>query len=115
MKNLPPNAGDAGDMGSIPGLGRFPGEGNGNPLQYSCLGNPMDGGASGPATHGGGSDSTRSKKTNVSSSERSDGEDKYTFKAGKTWKLKMRSQLKKVRSVSNPAMKRAGISGAGSC
>ena len=30
-----------GDLGSIPGLGRFPGEGNGNPLQYSCLENPM--------------------------------------------------------------------------
>ena len=34
-----------GDLGSIPGLGRFPGEGNGNPLQSSCLENPMDGGA----------------------------------------------------------------------
>ena len=33
------------DLGSIPGLGRFPGEGNGNPLQYPCLENPMDGGA----------------------------------------------------------------------
>ena len=33
---------NAGDLGSIPGLGRFPGEGNGNPLQYSCLENPMD-------------------------------------------------------------------------
>ena len=33
------------DLGSIPGLGRFPGEGNGNSLQYSCLENPMDGGA----------------------------------------------------------------------
>ena len=33
------------DLGSIPGLGRFPGEGNGNPHQYSCLENPMDGGA----------------------------------------------------------------------
>ena len=33
------------DLGLIPGLGRFPGEGNGNPLQYSCLENPMDGGA----------------------------------------------------------------------
>ena len=33
-----------GDLGSIPGLGRSPGEGNGNPLQYSCLENPMDGG-----------------------------------------------------------------------
>ena len=40
-KNLPANAGDARDVGSIPGLGRSPGEGNGNPLQYSCLGNPM--------------------------------------------------------------------------
>ena len=36
---------DAGDPGSIPGSGRSPGEGNGNPLQYSCLENPMDGGA----------------------------------------------------------------------
>ena len=35
----------AGDVGSIPGLGRSPGEGNGNPLQYSCLENPMDKGA----------------------------------------------------------------------
>ena len=39
VKNLPANTGDA---GSIPGLGRSPGEGNGNPLQYSCLENPMD-------------------------------------------------------------------------
>ena len=36
---------NAGDPGSIPGLGRSPGEGNGNPLQYCCLENPMDGGA----------------------------------------------------------------------
>ena len=35
----------AGDLGSVPGLGRSPGEGNGNPLQYSCLENPMDRGA----------------------------------------------------------------------
>ena len=39
VKNLPANAGDT---GSIPGFGRCPREGNGNPLQYSCLGNPMD-------------------------------------------------------------------------
>ena len=39
------SAWNAGDPGSIPGLGRSPGEGNGNPLQYSCLKNPMDGGA----------------------------------------------------------------------
>ena len=39
------SASNAGDLGSIPGLGRSPGEGNGNPLQYSCLESPMDGGA----------------------------------------------------------------------
>ena len=39
------SARNAGDLGSIPGSGRSPGEGNGNPLQYSCLENPMDGGA----------------------------------------------------------------------
>ena len=37
------SASNVGDLGSIPGLGRSPGEGNGNPLQYSCLENPMDG------------------------------------------------------------------------
>ena len=36
---------NVGDLGSIPGLGRFPGEGNGNPLQHPCLENPRDGGA----------------------------------------------------------------------
>jgi len=41
VKNLPANAGDARDAGLIPGLGRSPGEGNGNPLQYSCLENLM--------------------------------------------------------------------------
>ena len=42
VKNLHANAGAAGDVGSSPGLGRSPGVGNGNPLQYSCLGSPMD-------------------------------------------------------------------------
>ena len=42
VKNPPANAGDIRDAGLIPGLGRFPGGGNGNPLQYSCLENPMD-------------------------------------------------------------------------
>ena len=41
VKNLSADAGDTGDEGLIPGWGRSPGEGNGNPLQYSCLGNPM--------------------------------------------------------------------------
>ena len=45
VKNLPTNAGDTGDMGSITGSGRHPGKGNGNPLQHSCLQNPMDRGA----------------------------------------------------------------------
>ena len=45
VKNAPVNAGDTGDMCSILGLGRFPGEGNGNWLQYSCLRNPVDRGA----------------------------------------------------------------------
>ena len=43
---------NGGDLGSIPGSGRSPGEGNGNPLQYSCLENPMDGGAWEAAVHG---------------------------------------------------------------
>ena len=45
IKTLPANAGDTEDMGSIPGSGRSPGGGDGNPLQYSCLKNPMDRGA----------------------------------------------------------------------
>ena len=47
VKNLPANAGDARDTGSIPESGRSPGVGNGNPLQYSCLENPMDRGEPG--------------------------------------------------------------------
>ena len=42
VKNLPANTGDARDMGSIPGLGRYPEVGNGKPVQYSCLENSMD-------------------------------------------------------------------------
>ena len=45
VKNLSANAGDTTDMGSIPGLGRSPEGGQSNPLQYSCLENPMDRGA----------------------------------------------------------------------
>ena len=43
VKNLPHSAGDIRDVGSIPGLGIFPGGGHGNPFQYSCLENSMDG------------------------------------------------------------------------
>ena len=45
VKNPPANAGDVRDVGSIPGSGRCPGGGHGDPLQYSCLENPMDRGA----------------------------------------------------------------------
>ena len=45
VKNLSANTGDAGEVDSIPGSGRYPREGNGYPLHYSCLGNPMDRGA----------------------------------------------------------------------
>ena len=52
VKNQPANAGDAGDPGSIPRLRRSPGEGNGNPFQYSCLEKPMDRGAWWATLHG---------------------------------------------------------------
>ena len=51
VKNPPTSARDARDLGSIPGSGRSPGEGHGNPLQSSCLENPMDRGAQGAAVH----------------------------------------------------------------
>ena len=51
VKHLPANAGDVRDAGSIPGSVRSPGEGNGNPPQYSCLENPMDRGAWWAAAH----------------------------------------------------------------
>ena len=52
VKNPPATAGNERDVDSIPGLGRCPGEGNGNALQYSCLQNPMDRGAWGATVHG---------------------------------------------------------------
>ena len=52
VKNLPANARHTKAAGAISGLGKSPGEGNGNPLQYSCLGNPMDIGAWQTTVHG---------------------------------------------------------------
>ena len=52
VKNLPAKVEDARDMGLVPGSGRSPGGGQGNPLQYSCLGNPMDRGAWWDRAHG---------------------------------------------------------------
>ena len=51
VKNRPANAGDRGDEDSVPGSGRPPGEGHGNPFQYPCLENPMDRGAWWAAAH----------------------------------------------------------------
>ena len=61
VKNLPANVGDIRDSGLIPGLGRSPGAGNGNPLQYSCLENPMDRGAWWATVHGVAKSQTRLK------------------------------------------------------
>ena len=52
VKHMPTNVEDAGDAGSIPGLGRSPGRGNGNPFQYSYLENPMERGAWRATVHG---------------------------------------------------------------
>ena len=52
VKNLPESSGDTRDMGLIPRSGRFPGEGNGSSLQYSCLENPVDRGAWWATVHG---------------------------------------------------------------
>ena len=52
VKNMPANAGDIRDTGLIPGSGRSPGQGNGNPLQYSCLENSKGRGAWGAPVHG---------------------------------------------------------------
>ena len=52
IKNLPARAGNVRDLGLIPGSGRNPGGGHGNPLQYSCLENPMDRGAWRATVHG---------------------------------------------------------------
>ena len=65
VKNLPANAGDIRGSGSIPGSGRSPGEEHGNPLQYSCLENPMDRGAWWATVHGVTKSQTRPKWLNM--------------------------------------------------
>ena len=59
VKNPPANAGDTRDAGLIPGSGRSPGVGNGNPVQYSCLENPMDRGTWKAIVHGAAKSGTR--------------------------------------------------------
>ena len=59
VKNLPANAGGIRDVGSVPGSGRFPEEGHGNPLQYSCVENSLDRGAWWATVHGVAKNQTR--------------------------------------------------------
>ena len=68
VENPSANARDAGEVGLIPGLGRSPGGGNGNSLQYSCLGNPMDRGAWWAAVYGVAQSQTQLKRLSSSSS-----------------------------------------------
>ena len=68
VKNTLANAGDAGDTGSIPGSGRSPGKGNGNPLRYSCLENPMDRGTW-ASVHGVAKSQTRLKQLSAHTSD----------------------------------------------
>ena len=65
VRNPPASAGDIRDAGSIPGSGRSPGGGNGNPLQYSCLENPMDRGAWWATVHGVSKSQTRLKRLSM--------------------------------------------------
>ena len=71
LKNLPANAGDLRDAGSIPGSGRSPGRGN--PLQYSCLENPMDRGAWRAMVHGVTESQTRLKQLSTHRRESREG------------------------------------------
>ena len=70
VKNPPADAGDLGDSSSIPGWGRSPGGGNGNPLQCSCLENPRDGGAWWAAVYGVAQSRTRLKQLSSSITNR---------------------------------------------
>ena len=65
VKSLLANAGDVRDVGSIPGSGRSPGGGHGNPLRYSCLGNPMDRGAWWATVYGVTKDTTEHLRTHT--------------------------------------------------
>ena len=83
VKNSPANAGDARDTGLLPGWGRSPGGGKGNPLQYSCLENPMDRGTWQAAVHGiAESDTTEQAYTHIDKPNPTKPADKRVEKQG---------------------------------
>ena len=83
VKNSLARAGDTRNVGSIPGLGRSPGGGNGNPLHYSCLGNPMDRGVWRAIVHGVAKDSdmTQQLNTTTTTKMRNEKSRKYPLQA----------------------------------
>ena len=82
VKNLPASAKD---MGSVPGLGRSPGEGNGSPLQYSCLENPVNRGAWRATVHGVANSQTRLSDQTATTTKRSHKQE--VFKYGELGRL----------------------------
>ena len=79
VKNLPANAGDARNTRSMPGSGRSPGIGNGNPLQYSCLENSMDRGAWQATVHGAAESDTTEQLSAHAHTQAGIPDEKYCF------------------------------------
>ena len=98
VKNLPANAGDVRGAGSIPGWGRSPGEGNGNPLQYSCLENPMDKGAWWATVHKVANSQIRWKRLICSSKVTESGKD-GDGQVGRDGRIQSRRELETKRKV----------------
>ena len=80
VKNPPTNAGDIRDMGSIPGLGRSPGGGHGNPFQYSCLQNSMDRGAWQATVHSVAESQTQLKQLSMHAHRGAQDDTRFTFR-----------------------------------
>ena len=87
VKSLPANAGALRDAGLIPGWGRSPGGGHDNPLQYSCLGNPMDRGAWQATVHGVTQSWTQLKRLSTAQDHQCDPRDMADHTASKEWRL----------------------------
>ena len=92
VKNQPSNAGDIRDMGSIPGMGRSPGGGHGNPLQCSCLENPMDRGSWWATVHRVVKSQTRLKRLSMLAGMGSRKTVRMNLFAGQQWRRRHREQ-----------------------